>query len=285
MFIKKKNNAIDGSLKNRGYAMNRFMQGLFILFIPFYPFWNWIFSFLTPKSFGFFFSLFLLPISLYCLAFKKGRYPNYLYLFILFTIYHIFSVFINHIKPPDTNLVYFIFSDVNVLACIVLIIVETTTFTNSFINKMNQNIFLIVVVSLIFSLIQIKNPLFFFTDSTSPDTGLGYIDQGRNFSIYSWINYHSLGISFPIMISILLSQYNNDKKTFKSLLIVMIGFIVCFLSRYRFAMISAIIVSFQLVLIKSRNLYGRLSFLLLAIGAVFGDRIRYGFGKSKNYFL
>lgn len=246
--------------------MNKFVQGLFIILLPFYPFWAWGCSYLSEKSFAFFISIFFLTISIYSLIYSKTRLPKYLLFFIFFTIYHISSAFINNTIPTNTHRIYFILSDVNVLACLVLLIVENTSFTRSFILKMNQYIFLVVLISVIFSLIQIKDPFFFFKITDNPDWGLGYINQERNFSIYSWINYHSLGISFPILISILLSQYSIEGKNFQPFIVVLIGITVCFLSRYRFAMISSIIVSSQLVFIKSNKLYGRLLLLFLAVG-------------------
>jgi hypothetical protein len=248
--------------------MNNFVQNLFKIIFPFYPFWAWFFSFFTNKGFGFFFSIFLLPIAIYLLTHKKNSLPKYLCFFILFTIYHITSAFINNTIPASTHWFYFIFSDINVLGCIVLTIVEITTFEKNFIAKMNQYLFLTVIVSLIVSVIQIRNPLFFFNVSGDADWGLGYIDENRNFSIYSWINYHSLGMSFPILVSILISEYNTAHKSSRSIIVFLFGFIVCFLSRYRFAMISAIIVSSQMIFTSSKSFLGKLSLVFIALSSI-----------------
>jgi hypothetical protein len=243
--------------------MNNFIKGALLATIPFYPFWAWLFSFLGNKSFDFFYGLFLLPFSLYFVIANKNRLPKYLLFFILFTIYHIVSAFINDTIPKGSNKVFFVFSDVNVIACIVLLTIENMNFNRGFINQMNKLLYLIIIVSVVFSFIQLKNPLFFFNPGADPEWGLGYIEENRIYSIYSWINYHSLGASFPIMISVLLSQYIiNDKALYSLISILLIGFIVCFLSLYRFAIISAIIVSCQMMFVKFRN---RLSLFLIAI--------------------
>jgi len=246
--------------------MNSFIQRLLIFIFPFFPFWAWLLSFLTEKSFELFCTLLFLPFSIYFLVNQKKALPTYLIFFILFTVFHISSAFINNATPANVNWIYFILSDVNVLACILLVILENTEFEGIFIKRLNKYIFCIAIVSLICSLIQVKDPAFFFRISGDPEWGLGYIEESRNYSIYSWINYHSLGISFPILISILLSQYIIDAKSnYKLITVLIIGFIVCFLSRYRFAIISALIVSSQLMFIKFRN---KLSLFTIAIVSI-----------------
>ena len=109
---------------------------------------------------------------------------------------------------------------------------------------MNRSIFIIVVITFIVSIIQIKNPTFFLNPYYTGLEYIGYLQQGRCFSIFNWVDINSLGITFPIMISILISINNAVKITFPGAIIA--GIIVSFLTKARYIMISAIIVFSQL---------------------------------------
>jgi len=101
------------------------------------------------------------------------------------------------------------------------------------------------------------------------DWGLGYINENRNFSIYSWVDYHTLGITFPFLIAILLSQYSTANRNFKVFLIIVSGILVSFLSRYRFMMISALVVCLQPIFMSKKNLLNKLSLLFLFLSCIF----------------
>jgi hypothetical protein len=250
--------------------MNRFNQKLLLFLFPFYPFWAYALTFLTNKNIAVFANILLLPIATYLFVTSKKKLPKYLVFFLLFTAYHLCSIFINNIFSRDTNRFYTLLADANILASALLVIVETTDFDLKFITKMNKNIFIIVIISLIVSLIQIKNPLFFFNViQNEDDWGLTYIDQSRNFSIYSWVDYHTIGITFPFLIAILLSQYNARNRKFQVFLIVISGILVSFLSRYRFMMISAIVVCLQPIFMNKKNLLNKLSLIFLFLGCIF----------------
>src|SRR4051794_36365214 len=107
--------------------MNKFIQNLLVILLPFYPLWAWLCHFFT-KKFDFVVSIFLLPIALYYIVLVNRKLPKYLLFFIIFTIYHICSVFINNTFPKDTNKIFFLLTDPNILACVFLIIVENTIF-------------------------------------------------------------------------------------------------------------------------------------------------------------
>jgi len=146
--------------------------------------------------------------------------------------------------PKGINPVYFVLADVNVYACLLLIIAEHTFFDDRFIRIMNRNIFLIVIISVVVSLIQIKDPTFFY--NTSIDKDLMFVEEGesRNTSIYTWAGQNSGGITFPILIAIMLNYHPVN--SFSFLFIVLSGIVVSFLSKARYAMISMLVVFSQL---------------------------------------
>ena len=131
--------------------------------------------------------------------------------------------------------------------------------------RMNKNIFFVVLISLVVSLIQIKNPSFFFNQVMDED--LFYVGEGRNFSIYSWTNLNATGITFPILISILISGYNKKKSILP--ITILSGILVAFLTRTRYVMVSTIIVMSQLILNGKRSIIKRASYIAIVVFGVF----------------
>ncbi len=245
--------------------MNKLVQTIFIILFPFYPIWAWFVYTYTNKPIEFFTSILIVPIALYFVVYKNKKLPRYLIFFILFTVYHISSVFINDTIPKETNKVYFLFSDPNILACLFFILIEYSTFSERFMNRMNKNILIIVIISLIVSIIQIKNPSFFF--NTTMDEDLLYVGDNRNFSIYSWTNINSTGITFPILISLMVSLYERKKAELSILVISAV--IVSFLTRARYIMLSAIIVLSQIFFNTARSLTKRVSLFVIFLIGIF----------------
>lgn len=238
--------------------MNKLIQNIFLLLFPFYPFWAWLSISISNKPIDLFVTIGLIPITIYFLVHKKKRLPKYLVLFIIFTLYHLSSIFLNNTFPLDTNKIYFLLTDPNILACILFIIIEHIVFDKEFINRMSKFIFIIVIISLFVSIIQIKLPTF-FTNSTDDENI--YVEQNRIFSIYSWISLNSLGISFPILISILLSVYSRKKFTLP--LLIISGIIVSFLTRARYVMISVLVVFSQLFFNAKTSIFKKASIILI----------------------
>jgi|WetSurMetagenome_2_1015567.scaffolds.fasta_scaffold04003_4 hypothetical protein len=266
--------------------MNRTLQNFLLVLVPFYPFWAWISTSVLKTYINKIVILFLLPAALYLLISNyvsgKIKFPRYLWFFLLFTGFHLGSVFINHLVPITTNWYLFILSDVNVFAFLVFFIVENMKFDEDIINKMNISIFAVVTVSLIVAVIQIKFPYFFIGPIIKDNlTNMIHLQENRKFSIYSWIDMNSLGISFPILVSLLLSsQY--EKIRFP--IIVISGVIVSFLSRARYVMISALIVFSQLFFnskIEFRKKAVILAVLVVSIGFVVGIARAYDFDIQK----
>jgi len=243
------------------------IQNILLIIIPFYPFWAWLSFTFFEKHINYFAVLVFLSMALVLIIIQKVRIPKYLIFFILFSIYHLCSVFINGLVPPDSNLITFILTDVNVFACIVFFVIENTDFEKDFFKKINICVALIVLVSLVFSLIQMKFPTFFVSPELERNVeGLVYIQQKRIFSIYSWTNLNSIGITFPIMIAILLSVYNNKVKIFPW--VVISGIVVPFLTRARYAMLGAVVAFSQLFFVSKISLRRKIYFLLIFAGGI-----------------
>jgi hypothetical protein len=242
--------------------MNRTRQFFFLLLFPALPFWAWFLYFFTDRPIGVFLTLVLIPIASILLIMPRINIPRYLGFFMLFTFYHLCSVYINNLVPPETNSLKFLLSDRNVLACLFFFVIENTHFDERFIRNMNRNVLLIVLISLIISLIQIWYPFFFVSPRISGNIeSSSYVLESRITSIYTWIDLNSLGISFPIFISILLSLF-HDKKT-RLPFIVISGVIVSFLSRARYVMLSTIIAFSQLFFVSKIEIRKKFYIILI----------------------
>lgn len=134
---------------------------------------------------------------------------------------------------------------------------------------------------MIVSIIQIKNPTFFFY--TNNEDGLLYSSiGGRCFSIYSWVDMNSQGITFPILISILLSVHKRDKLILS--LTGIIGIIVAFLTRARYVMISILITFIQILYSKKTNYSKKGLYIVYFVTVVFALGIvaeNFGFNYQK----
>lgn len=261
--------------------MNKLAQNLFQVVYPFYPLWAWIMlnflHFPADKVLVFL----LLPSVIYIIGYVRVQLPAYLIFLMLFTMYHFGCIVYNDLKPTNTNWPFYILSDSNFLACLLFFVIENTNFDEKFITKMSKHMLIIIGLSLVVSIIQIKDITFFLNMQFETADDAVFSGDGRNASIYSWAGANSIGVTFPIMISILLSVYDFKSRPFP--LIAVSGLIVSFLTKARYVMISAIIAFSQLFFVKSIPIKKKLSvigafvvgiLLLLAVSQMAGFDIQ-----------
>jgi hypothetical protein len=247
--------------------MNKITQLIFLVLFPFLPFWAWILSLVRHTEIEMFLTIVLVPIAFYLMITPKINFPKYLTFFTLFTVYHLCSVYINDLVPPETTSLKFFLADREVLACFFFFVTENTHFDERFIRIMSRNIFFVVGISLIVSLLQLKNPSFFVRPSIIANiNNETFLSENRIFSIYSWLDLNSLGITFPILIAILLSLFSHKKMA--SPIIILSGIIVSFLTKARYVMISAIIVFSQLFFTSKINFSKKVSILIIFAGSI-----------------
>lgn len=259
--------------------MNKITRLFFLVFFPFLPFLAWILSKVRDTPIDMFVTLILIPIAFYILITPKINFPKYLTFFSLFTIYHLSSVYINHLIPPESNLIKTILGDKNLVACLLFFVIENTHFDEKFMRAMTRNIYIIVIISLIVSLLQLKFPTFFVAPYVvqNADNEV-FLTENRIFSIYSWVGLNSLGITFPILIAILLNYYSN--KRLSTPLLLLCGIIVSFLTKARYVMISMIIVFSQLFFTSLIKLRKKVYILLIFSGCIL---LSIGIAKTMGY--
>lgn len=248
--------------------MNNFVLRIFSVLFPFFPLLAWATHFATDKPFNFIVNIALLPIAIICLGNFKRGIPMYVVFFFLFTVFHLVSSFINKTIPADTNKIYYIFADENLLACTFFVIIESTVFSEKFMDRLTRNIFIIVIITLLVSVIQIKDPTFMFNTKLLEGDQLEFWgDEIRNNSIYSYITTNSIGITFPFLVAILLNYYSTKQIQFP--IIIISGIIVAFLSKSRYVMISTIIAVSQLFFTSARSFANKVSMLLIFAGCIY----------------
>jgi len=243
--------------------MNKFLQNVFLWLLPFYPLWAFLVRSTIHVDLWQLVNVGLVLVILYKINSTYIKVPPYLALFMLFTIYHIYSVFSNHLVPREANLVSFLLDDFNISACLMFFVIENTEFEDGFITKLTKNIFFIVIVSVLVSIIQIKDVTFFVSplETSNPDKMAYFFDDHRNYSVFSWVDLNSLGVTFPIMIAILLYYY--EQRSFALGAIVLSLILVSFLSRTRYMMVSAIVVLLHLLFTSGFSWAKRISIVVL----------------------
>jgi O-Antigen ligase len=254
--------------------MNKLLKSFLLFLFPFFPLVAWAAHFVNERPVRFYLDLVLIPLAAYFLVNSGKRLPKYLLFFGLFTVYHIVSSFLTNTIPADQNKVFFIIADVNVFALSLFVIIENTEPDDIFLKLMTRNVFIIVVISFLVSLVQMKNPAFFFNTAFDVNDYVGE-DDIRITSIYSWVTLNSGGITFPILIAILLNYYKTGTRDF--FIIVLCGIVVMFLSKARYAMISTIIAFSQLFFTGRASFKKALSLIL--VFAVTGYLIVFAAGE------
>jgi hypothetical protein len=245
--------------------MNKTLQTVFLWLLPFYPLWAFLVHSTIHVDLWQIVNLGLILVILYKINSTYVKVPPYLGLFFLFTIYHIYSVFSNHLVPREANLVSFLLDDFNISASLMFFVIENTEFEDGFITKLTKNIFFIVIISVLVSVIQIRDVTFFISplETSNPDKMAYFFDDHRNYSIFSWVDLNSLGITFPIMIAILLNYY--EQRTFALAVIVLSSILVSFLSRTRYMMVSCIVVLLHLLFTSGFSWVKRISIVALIV--------------------
>jgi hypothetical protein len=259
--------------------MNRITQLALLVLFPFLPFWAWSVAMVRDTGIDVFVTLLFIPFAFYTLIKPNINFPKYLAFFLIFTIYDLCSIYIFDLVPSYTNMLKYTFSNRNVMAFIVFFVIENTSFDEKFIKTMNRNIFIIVIISLLVSIVQLKNPEFFVApfifNNIDNET---YLTESRIFSIYSWVDLNTLGITFPILLSILLNFYHNVRGS--SPVIILTGIIVSFLTKARYVMISTLIVFSQLFFISKITFGRKASIIVIFVASIL---ISMGVAKALGY--
>ncbi len=217
------------------------------------------------------------------------KLPLYVRLFGLFALYVFFSgVFVSDIAIEEGFFKYF-YRDPYIRTFAVLLLIENTHFPRKLVKSFLPILYITLIIAAITSVIQVVNP-FFLLDRTvlydeSLATGGNVSDlnpgnlsgaavrillQGYRFSIYSWSGSLSVGFDSIAILSILLGTIGlrNERS---SIILVICGALIAFLSSSRWIMLNFLIVSSQIVFAKSNVLLNLVKYIVVIsfVGLVF----------------
>ena len=243
--------------------INKLNRLFFNLLYPWFPFWAFLSVYFIKMPLN---KVLIIPAILLAgltMVFKSTKkIPAYLVFMIFFDIYHLASSIYFGAIPGNTNIPFYILSNYMIFATVLFFIAENTSFSSEFMNKMGRNIFLVIMTSFAVCLIQTKIEHFFYSPEIM--TYVGDLADKRLPSIYSWYDPNSLGITFPIIVSILFLNTIKENN-YKVVLLIISLIIISFLSKTRYIMLSSIIVMSQLFIARQLSKSKKLKYML-AIG-------------------
>lgn len=212
-------------------------------------------------------SILSLVLFLVAVSTKKLNIPSYLWLLLSFALFHILSTLYFDLIPKDSNILIAILTDMNLFSFTIITLIHQISFSEKDLRVLRYNIFFIVVISLIVSILQSQIPAFFVKISDS-DYFRDYIAEGRCPSIYSWININSIGITFPIFFLFLTEWFNQYSLTKKGFLLFT-GTIISLLSKARYILLSYLFVTLRLFFFKKTSFKNTLLILIVAFISIF----------------
>lgn len=173
---------------------------------------------------------------------KKIRVPKYLWYYIAFSLYKIFS---DVILVGKTINIKYLYSDYMITFALVIIMVENISLTKKNMKVLTFVMVVVVLAAFVTILLQqFYAPDFFINTSniTAFDfANMSNVDQQRLSSIYSWIGLLEVGFSFLPMLAILVDRALSNKKS-QLWGWLMVGLVYSFLTRARWLMLNYLLI-------------------------------------------
>lgn len=217
---------------------------LFILY-PLLGYLSFIFLDLKP----YFISTSMIMMSfLYKVQIKSSIiFPTYLKYYLLYAVTVFISTHIINRFPVSRHHLAIILLNVSVV--LIFLIIENSKITSSFIKRSSRLIFYLIIFAAVVSFIQYFRAHFFINTETYL-TDFGYVDkigyERRVLSIFTWgdfMNTSYMAIGFIIFYGILVTEM---RKGGRKIFITVLTLIVIFLSQYRVAYLTFLIMTLAL---------------------------------------
>ena len=190
---------------------------------------------------------------------EKINIPRYLRFFFLFVVITVLADIINE---KTGNILKYIYSNFFLKSFFVLLIIENTIFLKEHIKKIKYGLILILLFAVIVLFVQVlANPTFLVSPSYLAQIN-DFNFKYRPLSIFSWNGATSFGFSVPAIISILVAENYLNKEKSRNYILFIIGFLLSFLSKSRWFMLSFIVVILQ-IFIYERGKFIRYSIITL----------------------
>lgn len=190
--------------------------------------------------------------SFFVFSGSKFRYPKYLLFLIPLSIYYFIWNIVNgeldDLSPVE--IINYIYHFRWIYLICFLILVENTFFDDKFISDLVVIIKVTIVLAFIFSFIQlIYDPSFFTPDELRIRYLLRSQYNMRLTSIFGFLSWSELGISFVPLVSILIGYYLHKKIELHYLWLVLAGLVI-FSSKSRWVYLNFIVILMQYPLVK-----------------------------------
>ena len=197
---------------------------------------------------------------------KKIHIPPYIYPLILFAAYYSIWDFFNG-RYEQFGIIKLIFKNYPLHILAVLLIIENINFDKKFIKNLLTGFKILIILSFIFTLIQvIYNPFFFTTEQASAFDLAYEVFDIRNTSIWAFLSPLDVGLSFLPMLAIVLG-YTIDRKMYKQFLFFLgIGALVAVFTNSRWTILNMMVLLLPLLfLIKGKRIK---TFLITGLGLI-----------------
>lgn len=231
---------------------------IFVFLFVLFPFLGFIFRVTINADIYFISNMLVLAMALYLffLSYAKGlklQYPSYLVVFTIFIVYLLaIELLVGNIltteapfrKVAEKSLFKYYYTHYFLSNVFILFLIENLPLDTKLMKKATKGILVVLMISLLVTLIQQIDPLFFvYIDTELTRELLLGLYKGRAYSIYTWIRWNAVGFGAVSLVSIIYGMSLAQKKPMDWILIP--GLIISFLSQARWAMLNFVLIIFQ----------------------------------------
>lgn len=248
-------------MDNLAYKFNRFIISI-IAVGPFVAYFMYIY--LDAMDFFKVIQLFSF-IGVFLLLIFRDRskpliFPKYLLFYLLFIFYDFYSTI--EILGRDFKIIW-LFSNRLIGGFAIMFIIENLYIPKKYFRLLLKVSRIILIIAILIILLQqVVNPNIFIRTDLINEMHTSTGDEDRLHSIYSWLGLLSVGFSFiPIF---LLTVEDLDRKKKKIMLWVLAGILFALLSKSRWIMVNALLVS-VILFVNHKNNFKRFSKYLILL--------------------
>jgi len=223
------------------------------------PFWAFVFKKFLGMGVEYIFSAisYMMVIDLLVrivINKKKILFPPYLIVGFIATAYiSLADISIGEFhRYKEISVLKYLITSPYITAFNYMLVIENMSFTTSFMRKLVIVLSITIFVAALVTFIQIFDPTFFLYVNPDFAEEFQWRYSGRRYSIYSWLAYLSVGMSFvPILCVVYSLKLINGRKTWD---ILLAGALVCFLTLSRWVMLNYLVAALQNVIIRKKFL-------------------------------
>lgn len=188
-----------------------------------------------------------LILLLFLVTQKKIHIPSYIYPLILFAVYYSVWDFFNG-RFEQFGMIKLLFKNYPLHIVAVLLIIENIKFDKIFIKNILNGLSILLVLSFIFTLIQVFiDPNYFTTEAANSFELSSFSYQIRNTAIWGYLSPLDVGLSFLPILAIILGYTKSNKLIFKFFIFLTIGTVVAILTNSRWILVNMLIIFFPLI--------------------------------------